>query len=118
VGDAETLDSWRDWPTNHYEEGFWIATVYSHRIPDVETFGCGCASRVPGGDPDCKWCHGEPDKRPMGIQWGLHAVVMQHGRLAWDPHPERDKGFGPFAGATTFRVVNPALALSALRKAA
>src|SRR4051812_29602776 len=24
---CETLDDWRNWPTEHYEQGFWIATV-------------------------------------------------------------------------------------------
>lgn len=105
----ETLDSWREWPTHHYEPGFWIATIKSPRIPDVEQFGCGCAARVEGGDPACRWCHGEPDKRSMGIQWGLHAVVMEGGRLAWDPHPEADPD-APliFRGATAFRVSDPA----------
>lgn len=106
--EVETLDSWREWPTEHNVRGYWIATVYSHRIPDEERFGCGCADRMPGGDPKCKWCHGEPDKRPMGIQWGLHAVVMKHGECDWDPHPERAKGFGPFRCATRWYAADPA----------
>lgn len=106
--DVETLDSWRQWPESHYEPGYWIATVKSKRIPDREIYGCGCGERTPGGDPDCRWCGGKPDTRFMGIQWGLHAVVMRHGVCVWDPHPERDKGFGPFCGATFFRVEDPA----------
>lgn len=105
----ETLDSWKKWPADHHEPGYWIATVYSYRIPDVEEFGCGCADSVPGGDPACRWCHGNPGGRYLGIAWGLHAVVMRHGECVWDPHPERDKGFGPFRAATTFRVEDPAL---------
>lgn len=106
-GSHEEPDSWKAWPTHHYEPGYWIAGVYSYRIPDVEEFGCGCVERVPGGDPECEWCHGEPGKRSMGIRWGLHAVVMQNGRCVWDPHPERDKGFGPFRSAITFGIADP-----------
>jgi hypothetical protein len=113
LGHEETLDDWKSWPTSHYEEGYWIATVYSHRIPDYMEYGCGCVARVPGGDPECKWCHGDPGSRAMGIVWGLHAVVFQHGRLAWDPHPERDKGFGPFRGVTRFVLADPAPAFAA-----
>jgi hypothetical protein len=110
----ETFESWREWPEEHHEDGFWIATVRSPRIPTCERFGCGCADRVPGGDPECKWCHGEPGKRSMGIAWGLHAVVMRYGTLAWDPHPERDGTIGPFRSATTFRLTDPAPAVHAL----
>jgi len=106
-GDPE---SWRSWPTRHHERGYWIASVYSYRIPDVHEFGCGCASRTNGvGDPECRWCAGKPHERSMGIRWGLHAVVMHGAKCVWDPHPERDKGFGPFRSATTFHVEDPAL---------
>lgn len=108
--EPETLDSWRTWPDRHFENGYWIATIYSHRIPDVEEFGCGC-----GGDPSCKWCGGRPESRSMGITWGLHAVVMFGGRLAWDPHPERTGKVGPFRGAMIFRLEDPAPAFRALR---
>jgi hypothetical protein len=110
----ETLESWREWPTSHYLEGYWIATVHSSRIPNFERFGCGCTERVPGGDPECKWCAGKPETRSMGIAWGLHAVVMEGDRLAWDPHPERTGEVGPFRGATTFRLADPAPAFHAL----
>lgn len=111
----ETLDSWKDWPAEHREEGYWIATVYSPRIPDVELFGCGCAAKVPGGDPSCQWCGGKPDTRSMGIAWGLHAVVMRGGALAWDPHPESDGTIVRFRGATTFHLDDPAPAVRALK---
>lgn len=113
IAEPETLDSWREWPQSHYEPGYWIAAVKSPRIPDVEEFGCGCVAQVPGGDPECEWCGGKPETRSMGIRWGLHAVVMRHGRCVWDPHPERSDTVGPFAGATTFRAVDP----GALRRA-
>lgn len=112
---AETVDDWKSWPHTHYEPDFWIAGVWSPRIPDVEVFGCGCASKVPGGDPACRWCGGKPETRSMGIRWGLHAVVMRNGSLAWDPHPERDGAAGPFRSATTFRLSDPAPAFHALR---
>lgn len=108
--EAETLESWRDWPTEHHEQGYWIATVYSHRIPDVELRGCGCE----GLRPDCEWCGGEPESRVLGIAWGLHAVVMRNRECVWDPHPERDRGFGPLAGAMTFYLEDPAPAARAL----
>ena len=103
-----------NWPTHHWEQGYWIASVWSPRIPDRETFDCGCAydsdNQPKPPDPDCRWCHGEPHKRSMGITWGLHAVVMRGARLAWDPHPSRDPNAGLyFAGAVTFVVTDPAL---------
>lgn len=110
IGDREHLDDWKKWPTRHYADGYWIATVWSPRIPDVETFGCACASRVPGGDPECKWCHGKPDERSMGIRWGLHAVVAKGGRIVWDPHPDAqhdDETEWYFAGATRFVLHDP-----------
>jgi hypothetical protein len=108
----ESIGDYRLWPTSHHEMGYWIAGIWSPRIPDEEKFGCGCVERVPGGDPECEWCHGEPEKRSMGIQWGLHAVVMQYGQVAWDPHPEAEDR-GPdetiyFRSAVTFHVVDPA----------
>lgn len=114
VLDEHGLDSWKAWPTEHREDGYWIAIVRSPRIPDVETFGCGCADRVPGGDPACKWCHGEPGKRSMGIRWGLHAVVMFGWHLAWDPHPDSDGKIGPIRAAETFHLADPAPAIRAL----
>ena len=114
----ETLDSWKDWPWQHYEPGYWIAGVHSPRIPDVETFGCGCTSKVPGGDPECRWCHGKPDERSMGIAWGLHAVVMHGSALAHDPHPEADGTVGRFRSAATFHLDDPAPAVCALLGAA
>jgi hypothetical protein len=112
---VETLDSWRSWPERHYESGYWIGTVYSHRIPDREMRGCGCTQRSPEGDPNCKWCGGDPSSRSLGIEWGLHAVVMNNANLAWDPHPERDRGFGPFRSAKRFVLEDPAPAIRALR---
>lgn len=110
LGDEpERIGDHVNWPTYHHEPGYWIAGIWSPRIPDREVFGCGCADRVPGGDPACEWCHGEPDKRSHGISWGLHAVVMENARLAWDPHPLRDPNMTLyFSGATTFQVTDPA----------
>lgn len=79
---VETLDSYKEWPERHFEHGYWIATVWSPRIPDIET--------------------------PDGIAWGLHAVVMHGWDCVWDPHPRRAEGFGPFRGATTWHVLDPA----------
>lgn len=112
--EPETLDSWRQWPATHHEFGYWIATVKSSRIPDLQRFGCGCADDAGVGDPSCKWCHGKPGERSMGIQWGLHAVVMRNRDLAWDPHPLRDGTVGPFRGAETFHLDDPAPAIRAL----
>lgn len=86
------LDAYLAWPTSHVEPGFWIATIWSPRIPDTLEYGCGCASKVPGGDPECQWCHGKPDERFLGVAWGLHAVVMEDDHLAWDPHPDATEG--------------------------
>lgn len=106
--DPETLESYKQWPTTHWEDGYWIAAVWSPRIPDREEFGCGCPEHTEDGkpDPDCRWCHGKPETRSMGIFWGLHAVVMRGGELAWDPHPERTGTVGPFQSATTFVAVD------------
>lgn len=114
LGHRETLESWRDWPTEHAEQGYWIAGVYSPRIPDIELFGCGCTARVPGGDLACEWCAGKPEERSMGISWGLHAVVMRGHELAHDPHPESDGTIVRFSGATTFLLTDPAPAVQAL----
>lgn len=111
---AEHLDDWRSWPRTLYRPGYWIASVYSPRIPDEAVTGCGCVERVPGGDPECEWCHGSPEDRHHGVRWGLHAVVMKNGQCAWDPHPERvrDPRFH-FRSAMTFVVEDPAVLLAA-----
>lgn len=54
VSHIETLSSWEGWPREHYEPGYWIAGIYSPRIPDREDCDCGCRHQVPGGDPACK----------------------------------------------------------------
>lgn len=105
---VERAGDHEQWPTSHYEPGYWLAGIWSTRIPDVERFGCGCAERVPGGDTNCRWCEGCPDERFMGVDWGLHVVVMQNARVAWDPHPDANPD-APlyFRSATTFRLVDP-----------
>jgi hypothetical protein len=50
----------------------------------------------------CHRCDGS------GRQPGLHAVVMQYAKLAWDPSPQRDMGHGGFHGETLFIVGDPA----------
>lgn len=107
--DIERIGDHEVWPTEHREPGFWVASIWSPRIPDRETFGCGCADRTPGGNPECEWCHGKPHERSMGISWGLHAVVMRDNRLVWDPDPDRDPDLKlRFRGAMTWRIANPA----------
>jgi hypothetical protein len=112
------------WPTEHRETGYWIASIWSPRIQDVETFDCGCAyDRETGAprpaDPDCRWCHGDPGSRSMGITWGLHAVVMNGSRLAWDPHPARDPNATLyFRSAVTFECVDPAKLVPRCRQGA
>lgn len=118
--EPERIGDHVNWPTHHYESGYWIAGIWSSRIPDTEAFDCGCAydenNEPKAADPDCRWCHGEPHKRSMGITWGLHAVVMKDARLAWDPHPDRDPNATLyFTGATTWQVTDPA---QLVRKAA
>ncbi len=116
----EQLDDLDSWPTSHYHPGYWIAAIKSPRIPAREAFGCGCTESVPDGDPDCRWCEGEPGKRSMGIEWGLHAVVMHGGVVAWDPHPEAEDRDPDepilFYSATTFVVVDPSLIRRPSRK--
>lgn len=112
--EVERIGDHVNWPTRHHESGYWMATIWSPRIPDTESFDCGCAydenNQPKAADPDCRWCHGEPHKRSMGITWGLHAVVMRNGVLAWDPHPERDASATLyFRSATTWRVDDPSL---------
>lgn len=105
IPDVEEIGEHINWPTSCWNPGYWIATVWSPRIPDEEVFGCGC-----GADPDCQWCHGEPEKRKHPPRLGLHAVVMENGGLAFDPHPEREAD--PtlyFYGAAVIHVGNPAL---------
>jgi len=105
----QTGEGWRNWPElgDHREFGYWIAGVHSPRIPDEIMRGCGCADRTPGGDPDCEWCHGKPDERFLGIQWGLHAVVMNDRELVWDPSPRRADGVARLRAATTWHVIDP-----------
>jgi hypothetical protein len=106
----ESLEGWRNWPElgSHREQGYWMATVYSPRVPDLVLRGCACAERVAGGDPGCEFCHGAPDDRFLGIAWGLHAVVMQDRDLVWDPSPRRADGVGPLRSVSTWHVVDPA----------
>jgi hypothetical protein len=113
----ERIEDYVNWPTSHYERGYWMATIWSPRIPDVETFDCGCAydqnNESTDPDPNCKWCHGDPGSRSMGITWGLHAVVMLGANLAWDPHPAREKN--PtlyFCGASKWTVTDPSQLIS------
>lgn len=54
----------------------------------------------------------------MGIQWGLHAVVMRGGRLAHDPHPDADGTIVRFRSAATFVLDDPAPVVRALRAGA
>lgn len=111
--DADPFDpeGWREWPSlgSVHNMGYWIATVYSYRIPDVMMTGCGCVERVPGGDPECEWCSGRPAEREHGMNFGTHAVVMRGDAIAWDPHPKREDGVGPIRTQTTWHVVDPAL---------
>jgi hypothetical protein len=62
---AQSIHSCRSWPTRH-EPDYWLAWIWRPRIPDV--------------------------RQRLGIDWGLHAVVMQDARLAWDPHPAARPG--------------------------
>lgn len=99
----QDLSLFQKWPSAHAESGYWIGTIWSPRIPSVLSWGCGCTSRVEGGDPECEWCHGRPQERFMGVRWGLHAVVMKDNALAFDPHPEaKPMEIMRFSGATTF----------------
>lgn len=89
---AEILTDFMSWPKQPpYHSGFWIGTFWSPRILDRPMYGCGCPwdddDEYVGPDSDCKFCHGEPHRRYHGIDWGLHAVVLKGGRVAWDPHP-------------------------------
>jgi hypothetical protein len=109
VTQGERIGDHLGWPSEHHERGYWLAGIWSSRIPDREMRGCGCASRVAGGDPSCEWCHGRPDERFLGIEWGLHMVVMENWSLVWDPHPERDPDAPLYIqSATTFHVGDPA----------
>lgn len=109
AGELEYLEDVHTWPKvgEVLHRGFWIAGVKSPRVPAKEIFGCWCKEDG-SGDPECEWCHGKPKKRYHGVEWGLHAVVMNGSSLAWDPHPRRDDGVGPIHNATTWRVIDPA----------
>jgi hypothetical protein len=108
----EQLDDLMEWPTSWYQQGYWIAGIKSPRIEPVERFGCGCTETIPAGDPSCRWCEGHPERRPMGIEWGIHAVVMSNGVIAWDPHPEAEDRDPEepvrFYSSTTFSAIEPA----------
>lgn len=109
-----------NWLTGHHEQGYWMAAIWSPRIPDREMTGCGCTDRTDGaGDPDCEWCHGRPAERNLGILWGLHAVVMFNDQLVWDPHPDADPNATLyFNSATTWYVEDPARLTPRCRKGA
>lgn len=88
---AEILTDYQSWPSEApYHNGFWIGTFWSPRILDRPMYGCGCPwdeqDNFVGANPDCRWCAGEPLRRYMGVDWGMHAVVMKGGKVAWDPH--------------------------------
>lgn len=119
VSQPERIGDHLNWPTDHYERGYWLASIWSPRIPDQEVRGCGCAARVTGGDPACEWCHGKPGERFHGISWGLHMVVMENRTLVWDPHPARDPSATLyFQAATTFHVNDPSRLLTRCQKGA
>lgn len=121
LGDGpEKLGDHLTWPTSHLEQGYWMAGIWSPRIPDEEMRGCGCADRTGGaGDPGCEHCGGRPAERSLGILYGLHAVVMHGHELAWDPHPERDPTATLyFDSATSWHVEDPSKLPMRCRKGA
>lgn len=122
LGDGpERIGDHVNWPTHHHEQGYWMAAIWSPRIPDEEMRGCGCADRTSGaGDPACEWCHGQPSERRLGINWGLHAVVMFNAKLVWDPHPDAAPTTQTmyFDAATTWHVDDPSQIPRRCRKGA
>lgn len=111
----EYVDIAKAKPPDH--PGYWIATVESPRFTTL-CHRCFGKKRIKvylkddGHLPEkervsrrerCFACKGK------GREIGLHAVVMQGNKLAWDPSPKRDMGIGRFRGETLFYVNDPSL---------
>lgn len=100
----------RDWlepRKDVHHKGFWIATTVSPRYRESVCHYCN-AVRAESEPPyfwrrdECPHCNG------TGQQRGLHAVVMEHGKLAWDPHPQATwPDELPIVGETYFTVTDP-----------
>ncbi len=101
----------RSWPEPRepeYRQGYWIATVISSRFREPD---CGyCASHVEESKPPFHWRRDEcPCCGGSGEAPGLHAIVMEHAKRVWDPHPDADWDSEPaFVGETHFVVTDPA----------
>lgn len=103
----------RDWhePRDHVRnDGFWIATVISPRFREPDCHHCTTDRRRKSKPEhgfyrrdECVDCGGTGHGR------GFHAVVMEYGRLAWDPHPKADWDTPlQIVGETLFTVTDPA----------
>lgn len=97
----------RDWV---HHGGYWIATVVSSRFRERDCHHCTTdrrrRSRPEHGfyrREECPYCGGSGHSR------GLHAIVMEHARRVWDPHPEADWYSEPqIVGEVFFTVEDPA----------
>jgi hypothetical protein len=98
--------SWLE-PKQTLNNGFWIATVISPRFREPVCHNC--SPERAASEPPFFWRRDEcPYCDATGHQRGLHAVVMEHGRLAWDPHPQADYSEPQVVGETVFVVTDPA----------
>ena len=102
----------RDWlepKAPYFRPGYWIATVISSRFREPDCHHCTTDRRRKSKPPwfwrraECPYCEGSGHCR------GLHAIVMEHARRVWDPHPKADWDNEPrIVGETFFVVTDPA----------
>lgn len=98
----------RDEPDRH--EGFWIAHVLSPRFREPDCHHCTPDRRRRSRPPhfwrrdECPACDG------TGHSHGVHAIVMEHWRPVWDPHPHVAGLLDSYkyVGETVFVVTDPA----------
>jgi hypothetical protein len=101
--------SWTEPKAPYYRAGFWIATVISSRFREPDCHHC-TTDRRRKSKPE--WGFYRRDECPIcdgtGHARGLHAIVMEHARRIWDPHPHADWDSEPrIVGEDFFVVTDP-----------